>query len=148
MTGFWNPGNFCWWNLESRTVEFVIQLKESGIPHRWQLESGIQQVPLKGIRNPVNGMLNPQRKKRIQNSKNVLDDLTWGERWSFATWVESDRSPHGLRDDRSPLQKREGYWSRNGLPNWFRDRYWGRARQLLANFFPVLSNSPRSFCKS
>ena len=31
MTGFWNPGNFCWWNPEFRAVEFVIQLKESGM---------------------------------------------------------------------------------------------------------------------
>ena len=28
---FRNPGNFCHWNLESRTLESGIQLKESGI---------------------------------------------------------------------------------------------------------------------
>ena len=27
-----NPGTFCFWNRESRALEFVIQLKESGIP--------------------------------------------------------------------------------------------------------------------
>ena len=148
MTGFWNPGNFCWWNLESRTVEFVIQLKESGIPHRWQLESTIQQVPLKGIRNPVNGMRNPQRKKRIQNSKNVLDDLTWVERWSFATWGERWSFATWVERWSFATSETRRLLSRNGLRNWFRDRYWGRARQLLANFFPVLSNSPRSLCKS
>ena len=35
-------------------------------------------------------------------------------------------------------------WSSKGL--W--DRYWGRACQLLANFFPVASDSPRSLCES
>ena len=29
-----------------------------------------------------------------------------------------------------------------------RDSYWGCAGQLLANFFPVLSNNPRSLCDS
>ena len=27
------------------------------------------------------------------------------------------------------------------------DRYWGRAGQLLTNFFPVPSNSPRILCE-
>ena len=30
--GTQNPGTFCFWNRESRALEFVIQLKESGIP--------------------------------------------------------------------------------------------------------------------
>ena len=30
----------------------------------------------------------------------------------------------------------------------FWDRYWGRASKLLANFFPVPSNSPRSLYES
>ena len=77
-SGIRNPGL---WNS-------LFNSRKSGIPHRWQLESGIQLVPLKGIRNSVNGMRNPQLENQIQNSKNVLDDLTWGERWSFATWGE------------------------------------------------------------
>ena len=31
-SGFWNLGNFCWWNLKSWVLESGIQLKESGIP--------------------------------------------------------------------------------------------------------------------
>ena len=42
----------------------------------------------------------------------------------------------------------EGNWSRNASWNFFRDRYWGRAGQPLANSFPVSSNSPRNLCES
>jgi len=40
---------------------------------------------------------------------------------------------------------REGNWSQDASRNWFGDRYWERACQLLANFFPY--NSTRSLCE-
>ena len=45
------------------------------------------------------------------------------------------------------LCKREGDWRRNLSRSCFWDCYWERASQLLANFFPVLSNSPKSLCE-
>ena len=39
-------------------------------------------------------------------------------------------------------------WSRNASRSCFWDCYWGCACQLLANFFPVSSNTPRSLCES
>ena len=44
-----------------------------------------------------------------------------------------------------PLCKREGDWRRNLSRSCFWDCYWKRASQLLANFFPVLSNIPKAF---
>ena len=37
----------------------------------------------------------------------------------------------------SPLSKREEDWSQNASCRYFWDRYWGRAGQLLAYFFPL-----------
>ena len=44
--------------------------------------------------------------------------------------------------------KKKKNWSRNVSRNCFWDRYWGRASQLLASFFPVPGNSPRSLYES
>ena len=46
------------------------------------------------------------------------------------------------------ILKREGNWSKNAPRNCFWDPYLGRAGQLLANFFHVPNNSPRSVCDS
>ena len=43
------------------------------------------------------------------------------------------------RNIHSPLKKWEENWSRNASRKCFRDRYWGRAGQLLANKANVLS---------
>ena len=45
------------------------------------------------------------------------------------------------------LNKREANWSRNAHRNCFWDSYC-LAGQLLANFFPVPINNPRSLCDS
>ena len=47
-----------------------------------------------------------------------------------------------------PLQRRKGKWNQDTSRNCFWDRYRRRADQLLANFFFVLGNSPRSLCES
>ena len=44
--------------------------------------------------------------------------------------------------------EREGNWSRNASRNYLWDRYLWRACQLLAYFFLVPCNSPRSLCES
>ena len=46
-----------------------------------------------------------------------------------------------------PLCKRKWDWRRNLSRSCFWDCYWERASQLLANFYPVLSNSPKSLCE-
>ena len=46
------------------------------------------------------------------------------------------------------LKQREGNWNRNASRNCFWDSYWVSTGQLLANFFPVPSNSPRSLWAS
>ena len=46
-------------------------------------------------------------------------DVIEGEVGSFATFIDTRKD-----------------WSRNVSRNCFWDRYWGRAGQLLANFFP------------
>lgn len=53
-----------------------------------------------------------------------------------------------IRTIYSPLLKREGNWSRNTSRTCLWDRYWGRVGQLLAIFFSVLSNNPKSLCES
>ena len=58
-------------------------------------------------------------------------------------WLET-----AIRTIFSSLLKREGNWSRNASRSCLWDRYWGRVSQLLANFFPLLSNSPGSLCES
>ena len=47
----------------------------------------------------------------------------------------------------SPLLKREGNWSGNVSRNFFWDRCWGCACQLLVNFPPVPGNSPKRLGK-
>ena len=71
-SGIRNLGNFCLWNPESFTLEFGIQLKESGIPLTI------------GIRNPssTDKVINPESgihgvKSTIQDY--LLDSLTLDE---------------------------------------------------------------------
>ena len=45
------------------------------------------------------------------------------------------------------LGTRRGLETRNASRNYFWDSDWRRAGQLLASFFPVPSNSPRSLCE-
>ena len=45
------------------------------------------------------------------------------------------------------LGTRRGLETRNASRNSFWDSDWRRAGQLLASFFPVPSNSPRSLCE-
>ena len=61
---------------------------------------------------------------------------------------EKTSSSYGVFNIYSPLSKREGNWGRNASRNCFWDHYWGHAGQLLANFFFVLGNSPRSLWES
>ena len=52
---FWNPGNFCLWNLEYRS-------RNPGLESRIQVpltKTGIQYNPVPGIRNPRRGVQNP-----------------------------------------------------------------------------------------
>ena len=92
-----NLGKFLLWNPESWDLEYGLQLKESKIPLKIGLESGIQvqqkmklefsiwihnprsgiQVPLKKIWSLVTGIRNPAR--GIQTSKNVLHFLSWAD---------------------------------------------------------------------
>ena len=135
----------------------IWEIFAGGIRNPGPWNSGIQQVTLKGIRNPVTGMRNPQRENQIQNSKNVLDDLTWGERWSFATW--------GERWSFATWGKRLSFttWSERWLfvtsetrrllePKWvpklILGSLLGMCSTAIGQFFLVPSNSPRSLCKS
>ena len=65
-SGFWNPWNFCVWNLESWALESRIQLKESEILLRIGIRNPIQGSARKdwnqvsGIRNPRLGIQDPR----------------------------------------------------------------------------------------
>ena len=78
-SGFWNPWNFCVWNLESWALESGIQLKESGILLRIGIRNPIQGSSRKdwnqvsGIRNPRLGIQNPRipsMRRKAAHSKN------------------------------------------------------------------------------
>ena len=56
--GFWNTGNFCWWNPESWALEFVIQLKEIRNPA--SLTIGIRNSTSTTERNPESSKWNAE----------------------------------------------------------------------------------------
>ena len=66
---------------------------------------------------------------------------------SFARCYSRKVSTPTGRQRQLPKTAREGNWSRNVSRNCFWERYKWRVAQLLANFSPVPSNSPRSLCE-